>query len=66
LVISRIGLERKNNIAMNTFWKKTKIWVAIGIIAIIYLTTACVLFIEQVDNRENMKICPLCNMEVHK
>jgi hypothetical protein len=51
---------------MNTFWKKAKIWTAIVIIAIIYLTTACVLFIEQVDKRVNMKICPLCNMEVYK
>jgi len=52
--------------AMNTFWKKAKIWTAIVIIAIIYLTTACIVFREQVDNRANMEICPLCNMEVYK
>jgi hypothetical protein len=51
---------------METFIRKAKIWVAIVIIAIIYLLTACIVFREQVDNRENMEICPLCNMEVHK
>jgi hypothetical protein len=51
---------------MDTFWKKAKIWAAIVIIAIIYLLTACIVFREQVDNRANMEICPLCNMEVYK
>ncbi len=38
---------------METFIRKAKIWVAIVIIAIIYLLTACIVFREQVDNREN-------------
>jgi len=51
---------------METFIRKAKILVAIIIIAIIYVATACFVFREQVDNRVNMEICPLCNMEVYK
>ena len=43
-----------------------KSWIAIFIIAITYFLTACIVFKEQVENRINMEICPLCNTEVHK
>ena len=48
------------------FLQNMKSWVAILIIVIMYLLTACIVFKEQVDSRINMEICPLCNMEVHK
>ena len=51
---------------MNAFWKKIKVLIAILIIVITYLITAFIVFKEQVDNRVNMEICPLCNTEVHK
>lgn len=51
---------------MYKFPKNIKSWIAITVIAITYFLTACIVFKEQVENRVNMTICPLCNMEVHK
>lgn len=46
--------------------QKFKTWAAIVLVVLIYFLTACLVFKEQIDERANMEICPLCNMEVYK